>query len=35
MDDGSTAEYETYEVEDGTVDRDNQLKKMKKSMVVI
>ena len=26
MDDGSTAEYETYEVEDGTVDRDNQRK---------
>jgi hypothetical protein len=26
MEDGSTAEYETYEVEDGTVDRDNQRK---------
>jgi len=26
MEDGSKAEYETYEVEDGTVDRDNQRK---------
>ena len=26
MDDGSTAEYKPYEVEDGTVDRDNQRK---------
>jgi hypothetical protein len=26
MEDGSTAEYETYEVEDGTVDRDNERK---------
>ena len=26
MDDGSVAEYEVYEVEDGTVDRDNQRK---------